>query len=231
MSFQKPNQNREKSPSLNHSDLVKNGPRLVTIKSVPKVITRKTDQKRFHLVTVEVGGVDHTYFIPNKDIEDSFKEYVGKTVVLIASGNDKQGTATMEIQAAMVKASELNQPVIEVAASKPAQWQTVNTSQSPQKPAGEAIKNPEPKDREVKVFLCQAANLMRLCVKKANDIAVELDLPNEHRQGIASSLFIQADRSGHTFKMPIQPYSPEELGYGASKAESLTTPQPEEDAK
>jgi len=213
MSFQKPNQNREKTPTINHSDLVKNGPRLVTIKSVPKVITRKTDQKRFHLVTLEVNGVDHTYFIPNKEIEDSLKEHVGKTVVLIASGNDKQGTATMEIQAAMVKGSALAQ----------------EPPREPQKPAGEAIKNPEPKDREVKVFLCQAANLMRLCVKKANDIAIELDLPNEHRQAISASLFIQADRSGHTFKMPIQPYTPEELGYGASKAESLTTPQPDED--
>jgi hypothetical protein len=217
MSFQKPNQQeRKKDPILNHSDLVKNGPKLVTIKSVPRVITRKSDQKRFHMITIEVGGADHTYFIPNKDIEDSFKEYVGKTVVLIASGNDKQGTATMEIQAAMVKASELGQ-------NKPQ-----DIPREPQKPAGEAIKNPEPKDREVKVFLCQAANLMRLCVKKANDIAVELDLPNEHRQGIASSLFIQADRSGHTFKMPIQPYTAEELGYGASKANSLKNPEAEE---
>ena len=230
MSFQKPNQNREKTPSLNHSELVKNGPKLVTIKSVPKVITRKTDQKRFHLVTIEVNGVDHTYFIPNKEIEDSLKEHVGKTVVLIASGNDKQGTATMEVQAAMVKGSALTQPVIEVTASKPAQWQTVNTSQLPQKPAGEAIKNPEPKDLEAKIFLCQAANLMRLCVKKANDIAVELDLPNEHRQGIASGLFIQADRAGYTFKMPIQPYTPEQLGWGSSKETSLVHPIPNEEA-
>lgn len=216
MSFQKPNQNREKTPSLNHGELVKNGPKLVTIKSVPKVITRKTDQKRFHLVTIEVNGVDHTYFIPNKEIEDSLKEHVGKTVVLIASGNDKQGTATMEVQAAMVKGLALGQ-------GKP-----VDGPREPQKPVGEAIKNPEPKDREAKIFLCQAANLMRLCVKKANDIAVELDLPNEHRQGIASGLFIQADRAGYTFKMPIQPYTPEELGWGASKADSLKSPQPEE---
>lgn len=216
MSFQKPNQNREKTPTINHADLVKNGPKLVTIKSVPKVITRKTDQKRFHLVTIEVNGVDHTYFIPNKEIEDSFKEHVGKTVVLIASGNDKQGTATMEVQAAMVKASALGQNKAQ------------NAPREPQKPAGEAIRNPEPKDREAKIFLCQAANLMRLCVKKANDIAVELDLPNEHRQGIATSLFIQSDRLGYTIKMPIQPYTPEELGYGASKADSLKTPQPEE---
>jgi hypothetical protein len=240
MSFQKPNQkNYDKTPSLHHGDLVKNGPKLVTIKSVPKVIVRKADQKKFHLVTVEVGGVDHTYFIPNKDIEDGFKEYVGKTVVLIASGNDRQGTATMEIQAAMVKGSELPTTIqprgglkAESAQSSVVALDRMHKDfkhpQEPQKPAGEAVKNPEPKDREVKVFLCQAANLMRLCVKKANDIAVELDLPNEHRQGIATSLFIQADRSGHTFKMPIQPYSPEELGYGASKAESLKTPQPEE---
>jgi hypothetical protein len=218
MSFQKPNQQQhKKDPILNHGDLVRNGVKLVTIKTVPKVITRKSDQKRFHMVTIEVNGADHTYFIPNKEIEDALKEHVGKSVVLIASGNDKQGTATMEIQAAMVKGSAL------------AQDKQQDAPREPQKPAGEAIKNPEPKDREAKVFLCQAANLMRLCVKKANDIAIELDLPNEHRQGIATSLFIQADRSGHTFKMPIQPYSPQDLGYGASKAESLKTPQPEED--
>jgi hypothetical protein len=215
MSFQKPNQNREKTPTIQHAELVKNGPRLVTIKSVPKVITRKADQKRFHLVTIEVNEVDHTYFIPNKEIEDSFKEHVGKTVVLIASGNDKQGTATMEIQAAMVKGSTL--------------MQDKEAPREPQKPVGEAVKNPEPKDREVKVFLCQAANLMRLCVKKANDIAVELDLPNEHRQGIASGLFIQADRAGHTFKMPIQPYTPEQLGWGSSKETSLSQPIPNEE--
>jgi hypothetical protein len=210
MSFQNPNQ-REKDPIINHSSLVKSGPKLLTIATTPKTITRKADQKRFHMVSLDIDGVMHTYFIPNKDIEDSLKQYVGKTVVVIASGNDKQGTATMEIQAAMVKASTLDKPVIE------------------RKPTAEPVKNPEPKDREAKAFLCQAANLMRLCVKKANDIAVELDLPNEHRQGIASSLFIQADRSGFTFKMPISAYTPKELGWGASKAESLTTPQPEDE--
>ena len=210
MSFQNPNQ-REKDPIINHSSLVKSGPKLLTIATAPKTIVRKADQKRFHMVSFDIDGVVHTYFIPNKDIEENLKQYVGKTVVVIASGNDKQGTATMEIQAAMVKASTLDKPVIE------------------RKPTAEPVKNPEPKDREAKAFLCQAANLMRLCVKKANDIAVELDLPNEHRQGIASSLFIQADRSGFTFKMPISAYTPEELGWGASKAESLTTPQPEDE--
>ena len=225
MSFQKPQKTYEKTPTISHLTLVKEGPKLVTIKSVPKVIVSKKDEKKYHLITLELNGVDHTYFIPNKAIEDSLKEYIGKTAVLIASGNEKQGTATMEIQAAMVKGSTLTQPVIDVTTSKPAQWQTINTSQSTQNPEPKPL---EPKDKEAKVFLCQAANLMRLCVKKANDIAIELDLPNEHRQGIATSLFIQADRSGHTFKMPITAYTPEQLGYGASKAESLTTPQPNE---
>lgn len=215
MSFQNPNQ-REKDPIINHSTLVKGGPKLLTIATTPKTITRKADGKRFHMITLALDGVNHTYFIPNQSIEEAFKQYVGKTVVVIASGNDKQGTATMEIQAAMVKASELGQD------------KQQDVPREPQKPVGEAIKNPEPKDREAKVFLCQAANLMRLCVKKANDIAVELDLPNEHRQGIATTLFIQADRQGHIFKMPINAYSPEDLGWGASKADSLTTPKPEE---
>ena len=210
MSFQNPNQ-REKDPIINHSSLVKSGPKLLTIATTPKTITRKADQKRFHMVSLDIDGVMHPYFIPNKDIEENLKQYVGKTVVVIASGNDKQGTATMEIQAAMVKASTLDKPVVE------------------RKPAAEPVKNPEPKDREAKAFLCQAANLMRLCVKKANDIAVELDLPNEHRQGIAGSMFIQADRAGYTFKMPLQPYTPEQLGWGSSKETSLIKPIPNEE--
>ena len=164
MSFQNPNQ-REKDPTIKHSDLVKRGPKLLAIATTTKTITRRADQKRFHMVTFDIDGVMHTYFIPNKDIEDNLKQYVGKTVVVTASGNDKQGTATMEIQAAMVKASTLDKPVIE------------------RKPTAEPVKNPEPKDREAKAFLCQAANLMRLCVKKANDIAVELDLPQRASSG------------------------------------------------
>jgi hypothetical protein len=214
MSFKNPNQKYDKDPVVYHSELVKNGPKLVTIKSVPKVITRKSDQKRFHLVTIELNGVNHTYFIPNQDVAEGFKQNVGKSVVLIASGNDKQGTATMEFQAAMVPATQIPQPE-QAAKVAPTKKEEV------EKPA-------QPKDREAKMYLCQASNLMRLCVKKANDIAVELGLPNEHRQGIATTLFIQADRQGYIFNMPLQPYSPEELGWGASKAESLVEPQPNE---
>lgn len=211
MSFQKPSQ-RQNNPTLSHQDLVKGGPKLVTIKTVPKSIKGKKDpSKTFHLITIEVDGRDHTYFIPNRKIEDSLKSHVGKKVVLIASGNDKQGTATMEVQPAGVPASSLpNAPVKEA-----------TTQKVEAKPL-------EAKDRDAKVFLCQAANLMRLCVKKANDIAIELGLPDAHRQGIATTLFIQADRQGHIFKMPIQAYNPDQLGWGASKAESLVTPQAEE---
>jgi hypothetical protein len=66
---------------------------------------------------------------------------------------------------------------------------------------------------------------MRLCVKKANDIAVELNLPEQHRQGIATTLFINGDKQGYISSMPITAYTPEQLGFGASRAESLNSPQ------
>lgn len=215
-----------KDPILSHSQLVKSGrPRLVVISEGPKWVKNGS----LCVIKVIVDGVPHVYFTENKEIANKFSQHIGQSVVLIASGNSKQGTDSMEIQSAGVPASQLIQPVIEVTASKPAQWQTINTSQSRQNAPQEEIKNPEPKDREAKVFLCQAANLMRLCVKKANDIAVELGLPNEHRQGIASSLFIQADRHGHIFKMPVSAYTPDQLGWGASKADSPKNPEPEQE--
>jgi hypothetical protein len=151
------------------------------------------------------------YFTENKDIASKFQQYVGKSVVLIASGNSKQKTDSMEIQPAGVPASSLP-----AAQSAP---------QQAQKPVEKVITAPAHPDKDAKQFLCQAANLMRLCVKKANDIAVELNLPEQHRQGIATTLFIQADRQGHISAMPITAYTPEQLGFGASKAESLKNPQ------
>lgn len=201
-----------KDPILSHSQLVKSGrPRLVVISEGPKWVKNGT----LCVIKVIVDGVAHVYFTNNKEIANKFSQHIGQSVVLIASGNSKQGTDSMEIQSAGVPASEL--------------IKRKETPQSPQNAPQEEIKSPEPKDREAKVFLCQAANLMRLCVKKANDIAIELGLPDAHRQGIASSLFIQADRHGHIFKMPVSAYSPDQLGWGASKAESLKTPQPEEE--
>ena len=216
-----------KDPILSHNNLVKSGrPRLVVISEGPRWVKNGS----LCVIKVIVDGVAHVYFTENKDIANKFSQHIGQSVVLIASGNSKQGTDSMEIQSAGIKASELiKQPVIDVVASKPApQWNTVNTSQSPQNAPQQEIESPEPKDRAAKVFLCQAANLMRLCVKKANDISVELGLSETHRQGIATTLFIQADRQGHIFKMPVSAYSPDQLGWGASKAESPKNPEPQE---
>jgi hypothetical protein len=208
------NQQYPKSPTLNHYSLVKNGPKLVTVKSAP--VWRKNNS--LCVIEVIVDGVKHVYFTENKDISEKFQQYVGKSVVLIASGNSKQKTDSMEIQPAGVPASSLpNAPA------------PVSAPQSPQKPVEQVITAPVHRDKEAKQFLCQAANLMRLCVKKANDIAVELNLPEQHRQGIATTLFIQADRQGHISAMPITAYTPEQLGFGASKAESLKNPEPNND--
>ena len=203
--------NQPKSPPLYHSTLAKNGPKLVAVKSAPKWVKQNT----LCVIELIVDGVVHVYFTENRDIASKFQQYVGKSVVLIASGNSKQKTDSMEIQPAGVPASSLP-----AAQSAP---------QSPQKPVETVITAPVHRDKEAKQFLCQAANLMRLCVKKANDIAVELNLPEQHRQGIATTLFIQADRQGHISAMPITAYTPEQLGFGASKAESLKNPEPNKD--
>jgi hypothetical protein len=163
------------------------------------------------VIELIVDGVAHVYFTENKDIASKFQQYVGKSVVLIASGNSKQKTDSMEIQPAGIPASSL--PV------------TQSAPQSPQKPVEKVVTAPSHPDKDAKQFLCQAANLMRLCVKKANDIAVELGLPEQHRQGIATTLFINGDKQGYISAMPITAYTPEQLGFGASKAESLKNPQ------
>jgi hypothetical protein len=199
--------NQPKAPVLSHFTLAKNGPKLVSVKSPPKWVK----QNSLCVIELIVDGVAHVYFTENKDIASKFQQYVGKSVVLIASGNSKQKTDSMEIQPAGVPASSLP-----VAQSAP---------QSPQKAPESVITAPVHRDKEAKQFLCQAANLMRLCVKKANDIAVELNLPDQHRQGIATTMFIQADRQGFIQAMPITAYTPEQLGFGASKAESLNSPQ------
>jgi hypothetical protein len=203
--------NQPKAPVLSHFTLAKNGPKLVVIKSAPKWVK----QNSLCVIELIVDGVAHVYFTENKDIASKFQQYVGKSVVLIASGNSKQKTDSMEIQPAGVPASSLP-----AAQSAP---------QQAQKPAEKVITAPAHPDKDAKQFLCQAANLMRLCVKKANDIAVELNLPEQHRQGIATTLFINGDKQGYIASMPITAYTPEQLGFGASKAESLKNPEPNND--
>jgi hypothetical protein len=199
--------NQPKAPVLSHFTLAKNGPKLVAVKSPPKWVKSNS----LCVIELIVDGVAHVYFTENKDIASKFQQYVGKSVVLIASGNSKQKTDSMEIQPAGIPASSL--PV------------TQSAPQSPQKPVEKVVTAPSHPDKDAKQFLCQAANLMRLCVKKANDIAVELGLPEQHRQGIATTLFINGDKQGYISAMPITAYTPEQLGFGASKAESLKNPQ------
>jgi hypothetical protein len=203
--------NQPKAPVLSHFTLAKNGPKLVAVKSPPKWVKNNS----LCVIELIVDGAAHVYFTENKDIASKFQQYVGKSVVLIASGNSKQKTDSMEIQPAGVPASSLP-----AAQSAP---------QQAQKPAEKVVTAPAHPDKDAKQFLCQAANLMRLCVKKANDIAVELNLPEQHRQGIATTMFIQADRQGFIQVMPITAYTPEQLGFGASKAESLKNPEPNND--
>jgi hypothetical protein len=214
--------NEPKAPVLSHFTLAKSGPKLVVIKSPPKWVKQNT----LCVIEVIVDGVKHVYFTENRDISEKFQQYVGKSVVLIASGNSKQKTDSMEIQPAGVPASSLPTAPVE---SKPATFKTVTTTHAPQNAPQGVVTTPVHRDKEAKQFLCQAANLMRLCVKKANDISVELDLPNEHRQGIASSLFINADRHGFVSSMPITPYKPDQYGWGSSKETSLKVPIPNEE--
>lgn len=219
MAYQNTN-NRPKDPTIYHSALVKDGPKLVTVMGAPKMVKNNT----LCLVELLVDGVKHIYWVDTPEIKSGFESHVGQQVVLMASGNSKQGTARMEFQLAGVPATQIPQPTQTVAVAPVAsQPQTFNVVVPAQQP-------PQQKsDRDAKVFLCQASNLMRLCVKKANDLKIELGLPDEHRQGIATTLFIQADRKGFIDSMPMNPYTPEELGFGASKAQNLAEAQPVND--
>lgn len=219
MAFQNPNTERKPDEKLYHSTLVKAGkPTAVTVMAKPKWVKGGT----LCVVELKYNGIKHVYFTKNHDIAEKFDRWVGKPVMLMASGNEKMGTESMEIQECATPNFEQStgQRVPTVTSSKSAPtWAA---------PAAAAPTEPKPtthKDLEAKKYLCQAANLMRLCVKKANDIAVELGLPDAHRQGMATTFFIQSDRAGFINAMPINPYSPEELGMGASRAENLAKPE------
>jgi hypothetical protein len=219
MAFQNTN-NRPKDPTLYHSALVKDGPKLVTVMGAPKMVKNNT----LCLVELLVDGVKHVYWVDTPEIKSGFEANVGQQVVLMASGNSKQGTARMEFQLAGVPATQIPQPAKTVAVAPVAsQPQTFNVVVPAQQPSQQKS------DRDAKTFLCQASNLMRLCVKKANDIKVELGLSDEHRQGIATTLFIQSDRKGFIDSMPVNPYTPAELGFGASNAQNLAEAQPSND--
>jgi hypothetical protein len=235
MAFQSPKKEYPKVATLKHHEMVRMGrPLLVTIKD-----SRWVDKQSAYVVDLILNSALHNYWTENREIAEDFKKHIGQQVCIIAGGNKKQNSDTMQFQPAGIPASSLPpvnpigpRPEV-IVESKPAAFKTVTTQygsqsapQPPQKAPQSVVEAAKTPEREAKRFLCQAANLMRLCVKKANDIAVELNLPEQHRQGIATTLFIQADRQGHIPAMPIDPYKPEQLGFGASKAESLKNPEP-----
>jgi len=219
MGFQQPN-NRAKSPSLWHSELVKQ-PRLVTVKSLKFI--QKLDKFVAELI---VDGVEHAYWINKPEIKAALEGYIGQQVVLIGSGNDKQGTESLEVQSAGQSGASIPQPATNKWGT-PAAQHPVQQSAPVQQPVHVQAQALHGGERAAKQFLCQASNLMRLCIKKAHDIKVEFDLPDEHRQGIATTLFIQADRGGHIAGMPIQPFTLEQLGVvKASAPAPVAQPEP-----
>lgn len=212
MSFQKPTQYKN-NPSVSHSTLRKG--RNVTVAALPKWVKNNT----LCLIELDIDGVRRNYWTKKKSIADAFEPYLGKEIHLQTQGDDERDTDAVSIQ-------EVKKVTPDDATKLPKrEAQPVRENAHESRKEQPAL---DPVDRKAKVFLCQAANLMRLCVKKANDIAIELDLPDAHRQGIATTLFIQADRQGYISGMPISAYSIEELGWGASKGDSLKSPQPEE---
>ena len=212
MSFQKPIQ-YENHPAIQHSNLREG--RNVKVAAPPKWVKNNT----LCVIELEANGVRRNYWTKKKSIADAFIPFIGKEIHLKTCGDDRRDTDTVIIQ-------EVGKVPPEEAAKLPKREALPVREVAPEPRKEQPALDPV--DRRAKVFLCQAANLMRLCVKKANDIAIELDLPDAHRQGIATTLFIQADRQGYISGMPISAYSIEELGWGASKGESLKTPQPEE---
>jgi hypothetical protein len=198
-----PNNQKSDSEWLFHSNLVKLGPTLVRVTTAPQMRKNNT----MCVVNFEMDGKKIAYKIPTPEIEDGFKEHVGQNVVLLAKGDDRKGTAEIVFQ----KASGGEE------AAKP----------SPQKSVPQQLGNQSASMKDAKIYFHQAGNLMRIAVKKANDIAQELGLSNEHRQGIATTLFIQSERKGFIDAMPIDPITPEQLGWAsAGKQETYHEPEP-----
>lgn len=209
MSFQNPIQ-YEKTATLSHNFLSRGGPKLVTVKSAPKWVKGNT----LCVVQLVVDGNASKYFTENKSIADDFSHHVGRQVVLIGTGDAASGTNNLQIVPAEISAKELNIPekVIEVVSSKK------DNAEDEFFPSPVKKMLPTANDIAAKTRLCQSANMMRLCIKKATDISKELGLSECSQMSIANTLF--RDSAGQFMEgMPLQAYSLEELGSGASSDE------------
>jgi hypothetical protein len=214
-------QNNDK---LYHSALVKQGPTLAFVKGPPKTIQKKDGSGSFTKVTFTIQGKDCDYFLPNGVDSQPLLVAAGTSVLLIAQGDDRQGTATLTIGPASQGAPQQQAPPQYQQPQAPAPQQNY---QPPQQAA------PPPQANgliQAKKHMAQNANLMRMAVKKAFDLGSEFGLPQEHIQGIATTLFISAERAGHAASMPLEPFTMMDLGVNANQArQHVESPQQEQD--
>jgi hypothetical protein len=215
-------QNNDK---LYHSALVKQGPTLAFVKGAPKQIQRKDGSGSFWKVTFTIQGKDCDYFLPNGLDPNALVVAAGTSVLLIAQGDDRNGTATLTIGPASQGAPQQQQPQYQQPQAPAPQQQSY---QQPQQPA------PPPQANgliQAKKAMAQNANLMRMAVKKAFDLGAEFGLPSEHIQGVATTLFISVERAGHAASMPLEPFTMMDLGVNANQArQHVESPQQHDDS-
>jgi hypothetical protein len=186
--------NRPKTPSLFHSEMVKRGPTILTIKSAPRMVKNGT----MCVTTVVIDGEEHGLFAENEAIAEALKSHVGQQVTVIASGS--RDSATLTVQPAGQQQAAQAEPQHE-----------------PQQQAAQPASNQRSGDlRGAKVFFCQAANLMRLAAKKAADVATEFSIDEENQNEMRRAFFYKAFDQGLLATMPIDPFTPQELGWGAA---------------
>lgn len=185
----------QKNEKLWHSNLVKQSPLICTIDKVKSGKTK--DGNPYTLAEITINRIKHDFFLPDSVDPDQFFNNQGNTVVLKASGSDRAGNARVSIEESDAQPSR------------------------PAEPAARQQSGPAPRSMsllEAKTHLAKTANLMRCCVKKASDIATEFALLDAQMQAIASSLFISAERQGFVTAMPLEPFTPQDLGANAVQA-------------
>jgi len=194
------NQNREKSEWIFHSALVKEGPTLVRIPHAPKSVKNGT----MCIVEIEKDGKSVVYKIPSQQIEEGFKAHVGQSVVLLAKGDDRRGNAEIVFQPAADGGAPPQQ----------------------QAPASQPKRQGAPSMRGAKIYFHQAGNLMRIAVKKAEDVGNEFGLSDERKSAIQGQIFKGAADRGFVDAMPIDPITPQELGWATAGHQPTNEPEP-----
>ena len=203
---------RPKNPKIYHSTLVGQGPTLAFITKPVHVGQRKDGQGSFAIAVFNLNGVDTDYFLPDGITPDTINRWAGQSVLLQASGDDRQGTAQLVITPATgtPAAAPPAQP-----AAQPAQQAAPPNAVTPPATGHGLI--------DVKKHLCQASNLMRMAVKKSRDIQTEWDLPDAWGQGMAGWFYGHLKDRGYIEAMPLEPFTPADLGANALQAREHVT--------